>query len=144
MDKRSIKNKGGSIVYKLEKKGNVFYQTWSDIFSEDEITKWIAESEKALAGIGGKPFCVFADLRKLKPLTPQAGALVAKGQEMYKKAGMERSVVILSDAITTMQFRRLAKQSGIDAWERYIDASKTPDFQKVGMDWLMFKTEPQQ
>ena len=67
---------------------------------------------------------------------------MAKGQEMYRKAGMERSVVVLADAITSMQFKRLAKQSGIDAWERYIDASTTSNFKEVGMDWLLNKKEP--
>ena len=129
-------------MYKMEKNGNVFYQTFSDFVSEQELTKWIEESEKALAGVKGQKFYVFADLRKLKPLTPAAGQLMAKGQEMYRKSGMERSVVILADAVTSMQFMRLAKQSGIDAWERYIDASTKPNFKEVGMDWLLNKKEP--
>jgi hypothetical protein len=129
-------------MYKMEKNGGVFYQTFSDFVSEEELTKWIAESEKALAGAKGEKFYVFADLRKLKPLSPAAGALMAKGQEMYHKGGLERSVVILADAVTSMQFKRLGKQSGIDAWERYIDASTTPGFKEVGMDWLLNKKEP--
>ncbi len=129
-------------MYKMEKNGNVFYQTFSDFVSEQEITKWIEESEKALAAVKGQKFYVFADLRKLKPLSPAAGQLMAKGQEMYQKSGLERSVVILADAVTSMQFVRLAKQSGIDAWERYIDASSTPDFKEVGLDWLLNKKEP--
>jgi hypothetical protein len=61
---------------------------------------------------------------------------------MYQKAGLERSVVILADAVTSMQFKRLAKQSGIDAFERYIDASTTPNFKEIGLDWLINKKEP--
>jgi N-glycosylase/DNA lyase len=129
-------------MYKMERNGNVFYQTFSDFLTEQELTKWIEESEKALAGVKGQKFYVFADLRTLKPLTPAAGQLMAKGQEMYRKSGMERSVVILADAVTSMQFMRLAKQSGIDAWERYIDASTKPNFKEVGMDWLLNKKEP--
>ena len=129
-------------MYKIEKNGNVFYQTFSDFMSEEELTKWVEESEKALAGVKGQKLYVFADLRKLKPLSPAAGGVMAKGQAMYQKAGMERSVVILADAVTSMQFKRLAKQSGIDAWERYIDASTTPNFKEIGLDWLINKKEP--
>jgi hypothetical protein len=129
-------------MYKMEKNGNVFYQTFSDFVTEEELTKWTAESEKALAGMKGQKFYVFADLRKIKPLSPAAGALMSKCQAMYQKAGLERSVVILADAVTSMQFKRLAKQSGIDAFERYIDASTTPNFKEIGLDWLINKKEP--
>jgi hypothetical protein len=44
-----------------------------------------------------------------------------KGQAMYRSCGMQRSCVILDDAITTIQFMRLARESGISKYERYID-----------------------
>ena len=44
-----------------------------------------------------------------------------EGQKLFKNAGMERSVVILSTAMVTMQFKRIAKETGIYEWERYIE-----------------------
>ena len=90
----------------------------------------------------GQKFYVFADLRELKPLSQEAGALMAKGQEMYRKAGLDRTVVILADAITSMQFKRIAKESGIAAYERYIDASSVKNFKDVGLEWLMNVKDP--
>ncbi len=49
--------------------------------------------------------------------------LMEEGQKEYKERGMTRSVVILDSAIMAMQFKRLAKDTGIYQWERYIDAS---------------------
>jgi hypothetical protein len=43
---------------------------------------------------------------------------------MYHSRGMQRSCVILQDAITTIQFMRLSRKSGIFEYERYIDASE--------------------
>ena len=50
---------------------------------------------------------------------------------------MERSVVILDNVITTMQFKRIAQETGIYQWERYIDASSTGNWQKAGEDWIV-------
>ena len=129
-------------MYKIERNGSVVYQTFGDFVSEEEMTKWIAESEKVLAETKGQKLHVFADLRTLKPLAPAAGELMAKGQEMYRKAGLERSVVILADAVTSMQFQRIGKQSGINSYERYIDASSNPNFKDIGLDWLLHSKDP--
>ncbi|MCK7514850.1 MAG: hypothetical protein MZV70_69840 [Desulfobacterales bacterium] len=67
---------------------------------------------------------------------PDAKAEMTKGQVLYKQAGLKRSAVILNSATTTLQFKRIAKESGIDSWERYFDASNEPDWEKKAMDWL--------
>jgi len=85
---------------------------------------------------------VFVDMRTLKPLPPDAQPIMVAGQQLYKEKGMQRSVVILADAVTTMQFRRLAKESGIYAWERYLDASSNADWKKVGEAWLTQGVDP--
>ncbi len=55
---------------------------------------------------------------------------------------MVRSVVIVDSALTKMQFQRIAKQTGIHAWERYIDASSITDWEKVGIDWINKGIDP--
>lgn len=50
--------------------------------------------------------------------------------------------MILSDAITTMQFKRIAKETGIYEWERYINASATPNWEQAGADWLTKAADP--
>ena len=55
---------------------------------------------------------------------------------------MTRSVVILSDPVIRRQFEDLAKETGIYEWERYIDASTTPNWEKVGLDWLIHAYDP--
>jgi len=66
-----------------------------------------------------------------------------EGQKLYKRRGMLRSVVILSSPVIAAQFRRIAWETGIGQWERYIDSSSVPDWEEVGMDWLLKEVDPE-
>ncbi|HMV41143.1 MAG TPA: hypothetical protein PK079_09135 [Leptospiraceae bacterium] len=60
-------------------------------------------------------------MRTLKPLPPESQIHMQEGQKLYKEKGMVRSVVILANTITKLQFKRIAQETGIYQWERYID-----------------------
>ena len=128
-------------MYKIERKNYGFKLTFGDFIKATEMEQWVKESEKQIQSQVGK-FGVFVDMRTLKPLPQDAQEQMEKGQKMYKGKGMERSVVILDSPVTTMQFKRLAQQSGIYQWERYIDASKTSDWEKIGEAWLKSAEDP--
>lgn len=102
---------------------------------------WVDESRKALAAAPGK-FGIFVDMRSLKPLTTDAQATMQEGQKLFKGKGMTRSVVIVDSAVTKMQFQRIAKETGIYEWERYIDASKTANWEDLGRKWLVNNIDP--
>ena len=55
---------------------------------------------------------------------------------------MERSVVILNSPLMTMQAKRLSKESGIDAFERYIDASNDTNWEKHALAWVKSGVDP--
>jgi hypothetical protein len=114
---------------------------FSGFIKQDEMVKWVAESQKIIPSLPAK-FGVMIDMRDLKPLAQETETEMEKGQRLYKDKGMEKSVVILHNSITTMQFKRIAKETGIDQWERYIDASKVPNFEEVGKNWLVNGTDP--
>jgi hypothetical protein len=128
-------------MYKIERKSYGFKLTFGGFIQAAEMQKWIKESETTLASSPAK-FGIFVDMRNLKPLPPDAQTVMQTGQKLYKQKGMNRSVVILSDAITTMQFKRIAKQTGIYAFERYLDASKTPGYEKIGIAWIQNGVDP--
>lgn len=65
-----------------------------------------------------------------------------EGQKLFKQKGMTRSVVILNSPIVTVQFKRIAKETGIYNWERYLDASSTPDWEQKGRRWLTDGIDP--
>jgi hypothetical protein len=128
-------------MYMIEKKPFGFKLVFSDTIQVDEMKKWVDDSKKALAGHSGK-FGVLVDMRDLKPLKPEVQAVMVDGQKEYKAKGMERSAVALANSVIALQFRRLAQESGIYQWERYIDGSKEQNWEKVAEAWIMYAKDP--
>ena len=130
-----LSTRQGPHVYKIEKSDIGFHLTFGGAMTKSELEEWYTESESALIPQHG-PFGVIIDMRTLSPLPVDAHQIMVRGQAMYRKRGMQRSCVILEDAITTIQFMRLAKRSGIYKYERYIDASTHKDWQKRARNWV--------
>ncbi len=117
--------------------------TFGGTLDLDEMICWREESRKALVE-APKSFGVLIDMRDLRPggLKADAQPVMVAGQQMYRKAGMVRSCVILQSATVTMQFQRLAHESGIDSYERYINAAAHPDWRAKAVAWIENKVEP--
>jgi len=129
-------------MYTIEKTDFGYRLTFGGRILADEMSLWVQESEEALAK--QRPgFHVFVDMRSLRPISADAQVQMQRGQRLYKEKGMERSVVILSDPTLERQFQRIAKQTGILLWERYVDATRVPNWEQVGMDWLVEGKEPE-
>jgi hypothetical protein len=128
-------------VYKIEKTDLGFHLTFAGDMTKDEIEKWYEDSEQALTGQQA-PFGVIIDMRTLAPLPVEAQGVMVRGQSMYRSRGMQRSCVILDDAIITIQFMRLARQSGIFKYERYIDASAHRDWLAKARNWVRHAIAP--
>jgi len=128
-------------MYKIERKPFGFKLVFSDSIEVDEMKRWVDDSKKALAGQSGK-FGALIDMRTLKPLKPEVQAVMVEGQKEYKTKGMERSAVGLANSIIALQFKRLAQDSGIYQWERYVDGSKEANWEKVAEAWIVNGKDP--
>jgi hypothetical protein len=128
-------------MYKIEKLAFGYKLTFAGSISESEIQQWYDESVTQLASAPSK-YGVLIDMRTIQALVPGARDIMMKGQQLYKSKGMERSAVIVNSAITKMQFTRLARESGIYEWERYIDASGVSDCENVGIAWIQKAQDP--
>ena len=128
-------------MYRIERKPYGFRLVFGDAIDVAEMTRWVEDSKKALVGTTGK-FGVLVDMRMLKPLKPEVQGVMVEGQKAYKGQGMERSAVALSNAVIALQFKRLAQESGIYQWERYIDASASTEWEKVAEAWIQSGKDP--
>lgn len=128
-------------MYKIEKAAFGFRLSFGGSINEAEMEQWLKASENALRPFH-REFGVLVDMRALEPLGKEAQAVMVQGQSLYRLKGMQRSAVILNDPIVTLQFKRLAKQSGIYDYERYLDASSDGDFQKHAEEWVKFAIDP--
>lgn len=128
-------------MYNIEKKDYGYRLTFADIIQEGEMAKWVEESKKALQ-VAPSSFGVFVDMRTLKPLPLESQKHMQEGQKLYKEKGMSRSVVILANAVTKIQFKRIAQETGIYQWERYVDEQSNLNWEKVGLDWVKDGIDP--
>ncbi len=129
-------------MYKIERKTSGYLLTFGGVITKDEMKNWVTESKAALAKEASTSFGVIVDMRTLAPLPPDTQELMVGGQQLYKQKGLKRSVVVVNNNVTAMQFKRLAKDSGIYQWERYIDASSTSNWTNVAVSWVRDGIDP--
>ena len=130
-------------MYRIERTDYGFHLTFSGHVSQAEIIRWLQESRQHLLVVD-KPFGVFVDMRRMMILPPESRDGMNEGQQLYRRSGMERSVVIHADDVTVRQFSIIAKETGIYEWERYIDASSVHNWEEVGLAWIRDGVEPEQ
>jgi hypothetical protein len=130
-------------MYTIEKKSWGYELVFGGDVSAEEIERWYQEWAEVLKDQLG-PFSVFVDMRTLIPLSKEAVTPLAEGQKLARQCGMIRSVVIVQNPATASQFRRIAGDTGINQWERYIDATHVADWKERGMDWIVQGIEPSQ
>jgi len=129
-------------MYEIKKTPWGYKLKFEGFIHQEEMANWVKDSETNLSNDLRGSFNVFVDMRQLKPLPDLAQEEMQKGQKLYKGKGMKRSVVVVDSATTKMQFQRIAKQTGIYQWERYVDASSNPDWEKVALDWINQGIDP--
>lgn len=129
-------------MYTIERRPSGYILTFSGIINSDEMKKWRDDSKSVLTKELSTNFGVIVDMRNLQPISIETQSLMVEGQSLYKQKGMYRSAVILSSAIISMQFKQLAKQSGIYETERYIDASVHHNPVDVAINWVKDGIDP--
>ena len=102
---------------------------------------WLAESEQVLSARPSR-FGVLVDMRELAPIGTDVKRLFKVGQELYRRYGMVRSAVIFDNKRLAIQFKRIALQSDIYDYERYLDISETPNWEQAGLDWVIRGIDP--
>ena len=107
------------------------------------MQQWMTESKRVLANCA-PAFGVLVDMRQLDLIDADVQNLFKVGQKMYRRHGMVRSAVILRHATMAVQFKRIALQSNIYDWERYIDANALDEWEQIALDWVVRGIDPDQ
>ena len=128
-------------MYKIERRPSGYILTFAGMIKIDEMQNWKKDSQIALSQESSSSFGVIIDMRDLQPLASETQDVMIEGQKLYKQKGMLRSAVILSSAIISLQFKKLAKESGIYATERYIDATCSNPIE-IAINWVKDGTDP--
>lgn len=128
-------------MYTLQKLSWGYNIGFAGTITHENMTNWLEESKASLKTLFRKDFGVIVNMANMKVMTPECKKILEEGQKEYLKAGMKRSAVIVESAIVAMQLKGIAKLSGIDKWERYIDGSNV-NWPKLASDWVEKGIEP--
>lgn len=130
-----------NVVINWQKKEYGFHFTFSSPITSGEADRWRAEIKQAVSQLR-EDYHVFVDLRNCELIPFECKTIIEDAQTFCKENGMWRSVLILSDEVTAMQLKILAKKTGIYEWERYVVSSLNPDWEQLGMNWILHAIDP--
>ncbi len=107
-----------------------------------EARAWFEDLRARVLALQGKPFGMMVDSRTQKANPPDTQELIKEAMVWLRGHGMERTVVVLDSTVALIQILRLAKASGVYAYERYMDALKDPDWETKALDWIIRAIDP--
>lgn len=107
-----------------------------------EARAWFEDLRTRVLALEGKPFGLLVDSRTQKANPPDTQELIKESMVWLRGHGMERSVVVLDSTVALIQILRLAKATGVYAYERYLDALKDPDWEAKALDWIIRGIDP--
>lgn len=107
-----------------------------------EARAWFEDLRSRVRALEGKPFGLLVDSRTQKANPPDTQELIKEAMVWLRGHGMERSVVVLDSTVALIQILRLAKATGVYAYERYLDALKEPDWEAKALDWIIRGIDP--
>lgn len=114
------------------------------LISEMDARIWIDDLYQLVTRSGRTTFGLLVDIRRQRANPPGATALIQQAMRWLREAGCVRSAVVLDNSMALIQIRRLAAETGVDAYERYINAVATPDWERKAEDWIVRGIEPDQ
>ncbi len=129
-------------MYTIENKDYGLLVTIVGGLDRSDAEGWLKSMEKALEKVE-RPFGILVDVREAKLFQQEAQASLKQGMEACAKAGMERAAVALNGAVATLQARRLARETEIDSWQRYVDAASDPSWRQKALGWIMHGRDPE-
>lgn len=130
-------------MYRIVRESFGFHLIFADSISPDEMRQWRMESVRALVGVDPY-FGVIFDMRSLKTneLEPEAQEMLAEGRELFQRAGMRRSCVVLDSASLTAKYRRRARETRGRSFERYFNAAEDRFWRKKAVAWIEEDIDP--
>jgi len=107
--------------------------------SPEEGAAWFEEVKRAIAGRNS--FGQFIDLRGQRVQNDATAGDIQQAMSYLLASGLKRSSVVLSSAVAKLQIMRLAKETGMYAYERYFDPSDE-QWEAKALAWIVDGTDP--
>jgi hypothetical protein len=128
-------------MHRIEETNYGYRLTFEGFLKRDEAGELLAQMKSTVKPRNGG-FAVLLDMRHSRAFPAEAQEIIKEALIFCKNAGLERNAVVLNSAIATLQAKRLARETGIAQWIRYIDASAEPEWEKVAVGWVADAVDP--
>jgi hypothetical protein len=130
-------------VYRIDETDYGYRVTLEGFLQRDDAAALLGETRRRVRP-RADGFALLLDLRGARAFPAEAQEVLKQVILHCRGAGMERNAVLLNSAIAALQTRRLARETGIDRWIRYIDVSSEPEWERAAAGWLERAIEPVQ
>ncbi len=128
-------------MYHFEETDYGFRVTVTGSYTVEDVEA-VREKVAALANKRKSEFACLIDTRKQMSIAPEARTALADCEKFTHELGCVRFAIISAAPISINQLKQVGLNSGTASYERYIDAGKTDDWERIGLDWAVFGIEP--
>ena len=107
----------GGAMYKItvERAHSIVAFVLDGLVRMDEMEKFVGELQLATLSVsGGGDIKIKADVRTLRPASPEVAAMIRGVQEFGIKQGVKRVAEIVESDVVALQLNRVARESGTD------------------------------
>lgn len=128
-------------MYSIEEKPYGLKLLFKGRIELEEMQQWSKELKVKI--LEQKPdFGVLVDVQEMVVMDPATIQVVIEAQNFAKEHGTGRNANIVSNRLAKMQQTRLARESGLYSYMRYIDgeSEKTPE--KLAEKWILHGIDP--
>ncbi len=80
----------------------------------EEMQKFVGELQLATLSVSGGDIKIKADVRAMRPASPEVAEMIRSVQEFGIKQGVKRVAEIVESDVVALQLNRVAKESGTD------------------------------
>ncbi len=128
-------------MYKIEQKDYGVKITFAGFIQEEEMLAYKKEFRTVLDALPEK-FGLLSDMREMKPMPPESQKIFNANPELVTTR-LTRTATIVNSALVKMQSKRMVEEWKVSDSKRYIDASKTADWEAVAVGWIVNGVEPE-
>jgi hypothetical protein len=121
---------------KVDKKHSIVEFVLEGIVRMEEMRAFVQRLENATLTLRGHDIKIKADVRALRPASPEVADMIRAVQEFGIRSGVKRVAEIVESDIIALQLNRVAHESGTDKilrrfWE-----------EESARDWLIYGDRP--
>jgi hypothetical protein len=80
----------------------------------DEMRYFVRELQEATLDLNGREIKIMADLRALRPASPDVANMIRTVQEFGIRSGVKRVAEVVESDVVALQLNRVARESGTD------------------------------